>query len=118
MNSTSILKDIKSLLGIPDEVKDFDPALLMHCNSVFSGLVQMGLGEDSTFFITDDTIKWFDIFDDYQNLHNIKTYIYLKVKLLFDPPANATLVSSINAQIQECEWRIGLELENIKKGDV
>lgn len=117
MNDTSILKDIATLCGIPDGCKDFDQALILHCNSVFSGLTQMGLGPITGFYIMDNSSFWSDIIPDEVNLHNVKTYIYLKVKSLFDPPANATLISSMNEQIQELEWRIRMELETMKGGD-
>ena len=114
--NNSILDDIKSLCGIPVEVKDFDNAIILHCNSVFSTLTQLGLGPNTGFFITDDTWTWIDLIENQVNLHNVKSYVYLKVKLLFDPPANATLISSMNEQIAEFEWRIRTELETVTRG--
>lgn len=116
MNDTSILDDIKMLLGIPKDITDFDVALVLNCNTIFSGLTQMGLGPSTGFYIIDNTYYWSDIIEDEVNLHNIKTYMYLKVKLLFDPPANATLINSIESQINELEWRISLELESNRRG--
>lgn len=116
ISNSSILNDIKSLCGIPVDVTDFDTALILHCNTVFSGLTQMGLGTNTPFYISDETWTWDDLFLETENLHNVKTYVYLKVKLVFDPPANATLISSINSQIQELEWRIRMEIENSMKG--
>lgn len=113
MNDKSILSDIKSLCGIPEDVQDFDNALILHCNTVFSGLAQMGLGPETGFYISDKTWNWSDVIEGEVNLHNIKSYVYLKVKLLFDPPANATLLKSIESQISELEWRIITELENL-----
>lgn len=118
MNNASILNDIKSLCGIPEDVLDFDTALLIHCNTVFSGLTQMGLGPNTGFYIIDNTWTWDDLIEGEVNLHNIKSYVYLKVKLLFDPPANATIITSMNAQISEIEWRIRMELENAMGGDI
>lgn len=118
MNDVSILNDIKALIGIPEHVKDFDTALILHCNTVFSGLSQIGLGPNTGFYIIDDSWLWSDLIEGEVNLHNVKSYVYLKVKLLFDPPANATLVNSIESQINELEWRIRFELENEVIGGV
>lgn len=117
MNDNSILNDIKVLCGIPIDVKDFDTVLVLHCNTVFAGLTQMGLGPSTGFYISDDTYIWADIINGDVNLHNVKTYVYLKVKMLFDPPANATLLQSMEAQAKEYEWRICIELENAIGGE-
>lgn len=114
MNNQSILNDVKSLCGIPADVDDFDTPLILHCNTVFSGLTQIGLGPKTGFYISDNTKLWSDIIIGEINLHNVKSYVYLKVKMLFDPPANATLVKSMENQIDELEWRIKTELENIE----
>lgn len=114
MNDESILNNVKSLCGIPNDVNDFDQAIILHCNTVFSGLTQMGLGPTTGFYIVDNTKLWSDIIIGEVNLHNVKSYVYLKVKMLFDPPANATLVKSMETQIGELEWRITFELEEIK----
>lgn len=111
MNDTSILDDIKALCGVPKDVVDFDTAIILHSNTVFSSLTQMGLGPNTGFYITDSNWFWSDVIQDDTNLHNIKTYMYLKVKLLFDPPANATLLNSMESQAKELEWRIRIELE-------
>lgn len=113
MNDESILIDIKQLCGITEDINDFDQVILLHCNTVFSTLTQLGLGPTTGFYISDKYSVWSDIVSDDINLHNIKSYMYLKVKLLFDPPANATLISSMNQQADELEWRIRIELENL-----
>ena len=116
MNNASILNDIKSLCGVPEDGLDFDTALILHCNTVFAGLAQMGLGPSTGFYIIDSTWNWSDLIEGQVNLHNVKSYVYLKVKLLFDPPANATLISSMKEQIDELEWRIRMELESTIEG--
>lgn len=113
MNDESILNDVKSLCGIPGDINDFDTPIILHCNTVFAGLTQMGLGPSTGFYIVDNTNLWSDIIVGEVNLHNIKSYVYLKVKMLFDPPANATLIKSMETQINELEWRIRFELENV-----
>lgn len=106
----SILQDTKEMLGIPAHVKDFDPPLILHCNTVLATLTQLGVGPTEGFYILDDTDIWEELIQE-RNLHNIKAYVYLKVKLLFDPPANATLVNSMESQLREIEWRISMETD-------
>lgn len=118
MNDESILTDIKLLCGVPEDITDFDQVILLHCNTIFSALTQIGLGPKTGFYISDKYSVWSDIIEDEINLHNIKSYMYLKVKLLFDPPANATLISSMNQQADELEWRIRMELENLNGGGI
>lgn len=106
----SILDSIKKLLGIQPEYRAFDEDLIIHINTVFIILNQLNIGPSEGFYISDGS----DIWDDYMTSINegmIKTYIYLKVRLMFDPPASATLVESINGMIKELEWRLCLEGE-------
>lgn len=112
INEKSILDDIKSMCGIPEDITDFDTVLLLHCNTIFATLAQLGLGPKEGFYITDNTWYWSDIINEDMNLHNVKSYVFLKVKLLFDPPANATLIQSMESQASELEWRIRIELES------
>lgn len=106
----SILDSIKKLLGIQPEYKSFDADIIMHINSVFVILNQLGIGPDEGFFITDKSTKW-SKYTSETNYNIVKTYMYLKVRLMFDPPASATLVESINGMIRELEWRLYLEGE-------
>ena len=105
----SILKTIKKLLGISDEETHFDTDIIMHINSVFSILHQLGVGPDKSFSIQDDTATWDDIIEDDNNFNDVKTYIYLKVRLLFDPPASSSVMSAMERQISELEWRLNVE---------
>lgn len=103
----SILTSIKKLLGIEAAYKHFDTDLIIHINSVFSILTQLGIGSTSGFSITGDDEKWSDfIINDQNNFLLVKSYIYLKVKLLFDPPLSSSAVEAINRQISEFEWRL------------
>lgn len=108
----SILTSIKKMLGITEEIDAFDEILIMHINSVFMNLTQIGLGPSDGFSIEDKSNKWSEFIGETSNVEAIKSYIYLKVKLLFDPPANASLVDSYNRQINELEWRLNVEAEN------
>lgn len=105
-----ILVDVKLMLGIPEHVNNFDTPLKMYCNTVFSTLTQLGVGPAEGFFIGDNKTSWWELIGDH-NIQNVKSYVYLKIKLLFDPPANATLIDVIKSQIDEIEWRIRVEVD-------
>lgn len=109
----SILTSIKKLLGISEEYTQFDEDIIMHINSVFLNLTQLGVGPEEGFFIEDDTTDWDDFVDIESNmpLQAIKTYIYLKVKLLFDPPLSSSVIESTNRMIAELEWRLNAAVE-------
>jgi hypothetical protein len=109
----SILTSIKKLLGIAKEYKQFDNDIIMHINTVFLNLTQLGVGPEEGFFIEDDTTDWSEFVDieEYAQLHAIKTYVYLKVKLLFDPPLSSAVIESTNRMIAELEWRLNAAVE-------
>lgn len=109
----SILTSIKKLLGISEEYTQFDDDIIMHINSVFLNLTQLGVGPEEGFFIEDDTTDWEDFVDIESNaqLQAIKTYVYLKVKLLFDPPLSTAVIESTNRMISELEWRLNVAVE-------
>lgn len=108
----SILISIKKLLGITEEDEHFDSDIVMHINSVFSILTQLGVGPDDGFTITDESSIWNDFIADTAKLNFIKSYVYLKVKLLFDSPLSSAVIDSINRQISELEWRIQVSAES------
>lgn len=111
-NSTnSVLISIKKLLGIPEEVSDFDTDIIMHINSVFLTLNEIGVGPSDGFYIEDKDTLWTDYIDEGMVLNSVKSYMYLKVRLLFDPPSNSTTIESINRQISEFEWRIMIAVD-------
>ena len=109
----SILTSIKKLLGISEEYEQFDQDIIMHINTVFMNLTQLGVGPDKGFYIEDADATW----DDFVNLDKniqlqaVKTYIYLKVKLLFDPPLSSAVIESTNNMIAELEWRLNAAVE-------
>ena len=108
----SILQSIKKLLGITPDYTAFDADIIMHINSVFMILKQLGLGPVQGFSITDDTSVWTDyIPSDNVNFEAIKSYIYLKVKLLFDPPLSSAVMECMKQMINELEWRLNIEVE-------
>lgn len=108
----SILTSIKKLLGITEEYDQFDPDIIMHINSVFMILTQLGVGPAEGFSIEDDTAVWTDFIQDIKKLESVKTYIYLKVKLAFDPPLSSAVIESMNRLINELEWRLNVAAES------
>jgi hypothetical protein len=107
----SILTSIKKLLGIPEEYTAFDQDVIIHINSVFMILTQLGVGPSNGFSITDEDDTWDDYVSDQTKIELVKSYIYLKVKLIFDPPTSSAAIDSINRQISEFEWRLNVASE-------
>jgi hypothetical protein len=104
----SILLSTKKILGLDAAYKAFDLDVIIHINSAFSVLNQLGVGPTEGFSIEDESAQW-DEFVVYPNqLNLVKTYIYLKVRMLFDPPGTSFLVESMNKQIDQYEWRLNV----------
>lgn len=107
----SILISIKKLLGITEEYTHFDDDIIMHINSVLMILTQMGVGPKEGFMIEDDSFTWEDFIGDRTDLQAVKTYVYLKVRLLFDPPSSSSVADSMNRMIGEFEWRLNTAVD-------
>lgn len=107
----SILTSIKKLLGITEDYEHFDMDIIIHINTALMTLTQLGIGPSSGYSIKDKSDVWSEFIPSGKNLESIKTYVYLKVKLLFDPPLNSAVIESINRQISELESRINYEAE-------
>ena len=107
----SILTSIKKLLGIEEEYTQFDNDIIMHINTVFLNLTQLGVGPAEGFLIEDDTATWYDFIGDSNQLQAVKSYMYLKVKLLFDPPLSSSVIESMNRMIAELEWRLNVSVD-------
>lgn len=108
----SILTSIKNLLGIVEEQTDFDMQIIIHINSVLHFLTQIGVGPEEGFSIQDDTAAWTDyIPEDEQKLELVKSYVCMKVRLMFDPPTSAALIENMNKLISELEWRISVSVD-------
>lgn len=114
----SILTSIKKLLGIAEDYKHFDSDIIMHINTVFLTLNQIGVGPEEVPHISSALDTWNNIFGDVEKLGAIKTYVYLKVRMLFDPPSSPSVLESMNRQAQEIEWRLNIEAENNKQKEV
>lgn len=108
----SILTSIKKLLGITEEYTHFDADLIMHINSVFMILTQLGVGPSEGFRIEDELATWNDFIQtEGIEFESVKSYIYLKVKLLFDPPLSGTVTEAYNRMISEFEWRLNVNAD-------
>lgn len=108
----SILISIKGMLGIDKDCDGFDQDIIVFINSVFSTLYQIGFDAAKNFRIEDETLLWTDILnDDLDLIDLIKNYVYMKVRMLFDPPTSSFVLESLNKQISECEWRIQIQAE-------
>ena len=108
---SSILTSIKKLLGIAEEDTSFDQDIIMHINTVFAILSQLGVGPANGFSIEDDSAIWEDYLGNATNLELVKSYIYMKVRSIFDPPTSSILADAMNKNISELEWRINTTVD-------
>ena len=111
----SILVSIKKLLGNTEEYKYFDPDIIMHINSAFSILKQLGVGPKEGFMITGESETWQDFLGEehMKDLNEVQIYVYLRVKLGFDSSSlTGSVLDSINKQINELEWRMNVTVDN------
>lgn len=107
----SILDTIKKTLSIESDCIDFDDEIILHINSVFSVLTQLGVGPKEGFYITGSSEEWNDYIDDMSKIQMLKTYVGMKVRLLFDPPTTSFAIDSIKNTAAEYEWRLYLECD-------
>ena len=108
---SSILTSIKKLLGIAEEDTSFDQDIIMHINTVFAILSQLGVGPANGFSIEDEGAIWSDYLGNVTNLELVKSYIYMKVRSMFDPPTSSILADAMNKNISELEWRINTTVD-------
>lgn len=111
-NIASILGSTKKALGISQEDKTFDSDVIMHINSVFSTLHQLGVGPSEPFSIEDGTTEWSEFIEDKTALNSVQSLMYIKVKLLFDPPSTATMFTALESKEKEYEWRLMVAAED------
>lgn len=107
----SILTSVKKMLGITEEYTHFDMDLIMHINSVFAILNQLGVGPSEGFAISDDTSTWSEFTSNKLELEQVKSYMYVKVKLIFDPPSSSAVIDSMNRLVNEFEWRLNVAVD-------
>lgn len=101
----SILESVKKLVNA-DGHEHFDDEIITHINSVFADLQQIGVGPSEGFSIEDESELWSDFIDDAVKLKSVKSYMGLRVRLLFDPPTNSAVLESMKQQIEKWEWRL------------
>lgn len=107
----SILTSIKKLLGIEPEDTHFDPDIILDINMALMSVNQLGIGPEIGFLITDNNEVWSDLLGDRKDVESVKTYVYLKVRLIFDPPSSGVLIDAIDRQIKEFEWRLNVQVD-------
>lgn len=114
----SILTSVKKMLGIAEEYTHFDEDLIMHINSVFSVLTQIGVGPSEGFRINDESETWDEFTSNSLALNSVKTYMYQKVRVIFDPPVSSAHLTALNESIKELEWRLNLASETTTESGV
>ena len=108
----SILTSIKKLLGITEEYEHFDQDIIRHINTSVMVLTQLVVGPSEGFFIKDKYALWSDFIPDVKTLEAVKSYIYLKVRMLFDPPTSSSLMNAMEQNMKELEWRLNVASES------
>lgn len=112
--TSSILNTIKKLLGMTPEYTAYDEDVTVAINTVFNTLYQLGVGPETPFSIEDKNTTWDMYTEDRKTIEMVKTYIFLKVKLIFDPPLNSSVLESYKQMASEYEWRLNVEDDIIR----
>lgn len=113
----SILVTVKKMLGLEDDYTPFDMDIILHINSALMSLTQLGVGPKEGFTIVDAEKKWSDFVTNEVKLGAVKTYVYLKVKMIFDPPSNSYVMDAMKQQAEEIGWRLNVQAESVEKFD-
>lgn len=109
----SILTSVKKLLGLDKDNTDFDMDVIIHINSAFAILTQLGVGPSEGFSIENEFPIWDDfISSEDKRFRMVKTYVYMKVRLVFDPPTNSSHLQALNDAVDEYEWRLNVAAES------
>lgn len=111
--SDSILESVKKVIGFEPEYKAFDQDLIMHINSTFMVLNQLGVGPKEGFMIEDDTSQWVEFLGATEMLRTqaVKSYVSIKARLIFDPPATSFVIQALEKQATEYEWRLNVQVD-------
>ena len=117
MTDGSILNETKQVLGLGADYTPFDQSIILHINSIFGILHQLGVGPEDQFFIIDDTATWASFIGDTNKINMVKTYMYLRVRLLFDPPTTSFAIKAMEEQIREFEYRLNTISEETRWRD-
>ena len=113
----SILTSVKKNLGIEEDYTVFDHDIITHINTVFLTLNQLGVGPTEGFAITDKEAEWVDFMGTDPRLNAVKTYMYLCVRFVFDPPETSYLIQAQQKQIEMLEWRLNVHREDTEWTD-
>lgn len=111
----SILRTIRKMIGPDETYTHYDTDLIIHINSALAVLTQLGVGPSEGFFIQDESATWNDFLGNDPKLEMVKSYVYMKVKLAFDPPSSSAVIDSMNRSISEFEWRANMAAEEKKQ---
>ena|SRR3569833_3161666 len=110
--SDSILTSTKKILGIEEDYTAFDFDVITHINAALATLTQLGVGPEAGFMIVDAAGTWDDFLGTDPRLNPVKQYVFLRVKLVFDPPQSSYAVEAMKEQIKEHEWRLNVQMEH------
>lgn len=110
---SSILEDTKKSLGLAADYTPFDADIVMHINSVLADLTQLGVGPEAGFEISGSAEGWASFIADEPRLNSVKSYLFLRVKMLFDPPGTGYVLTSMEKMLEKAEWRINMAREEI-----
>ena len=114
-NTDSIFASIKKMLGLEDSYTPFDADVLVHINAALMKLCQMGIGPKEGFMVSDYSETWSDFLTNRVKLGAVKTYVYLQVRMMFDPPTNSFVMDALKAQSDEILWRLNVQAESVEQ---
>lgn len=117
VHDESILMSIKKLLNVEEDDPAFDTDIGMLINNEFMTLSQLGIGPEEGFSIHDADVSWTDFSEDKTLIETVKSFIYMKVRMIFDPPASSVVADAYNSRIRELEWRLNVQAERNCKGE-
>jgi len=106
--STKILESMKKMLGDDVTSNHFDVDIRIHINSVFMDLNRLGVGPTKTFVLKEDDVEWDEFMNGNEDIEGVKTYMYLNLRLFFDPPQQTSLLAAIQRQIDKYEWTLNV----------
>ena len=104
----SIFNSVKKVVGLLGDDGSFDEDILLHINSVVSTLRQLGLSIPADFYVRDDVQTWQNLLGEFRDLDLVKSYMTMKVRLMFDPPSSSFGLASMKEMVTELEWRINV----------
>lgn len=107
----SILLSIKSLLGPDSDYEAFDNDIVLFINSAFATLTQLGVGPVNGFRISGSDETWSDFLGSAEDLESVKSYVYMKTRLAFDPPTSSSVLNSFEEACKEYEWRLNVAVD-------